>query len=90
MIGSVVKFIGHYGDEALSVARALTSILDGIALNPRDTAKVQATIDKLEEAANNIANAKPLTIKIDKKDIEAAVNEWMDKNAAAIIAGKAK
>lgn len=90
MIASVVKFIGHYGDEALSVARALTSILDGIALNPRDAAKVQDTIDKLEAAAENIANAKPITIKIEKKDIETAVNAWMDKNAAAIIAEKAK
>lgn len=86
IVMSVGKFINRYGDEAALTARALTSILDGLALNPKQAADVQEAITRLEKAASAIANSKAdYTVKIEKVDIVDAVNSWLDKNAAAII-----
>lgn len=83
---SVGKFITNYGDEAALVARALTSMLDGLALSPKSASDVQEAITRLEKAANAITNSKATyTIKIEKKDIAEAVNAWMNENATDII-----
>lgn len=74
IIDTVVSFVDKYGDEALGVARALDAIMTGLALMPNERAVVKETINKLEEAAENITKAKkPAKIVINKKDIVDAV-----------------
>lgn len=79
---SVASFIRKYGSEALSVASALGTMLEGLALSPAQNAKVQATIDKLETAAANLADYKGETpVKIAKADIDKAVADYLKTDA---------
>lgn len=95
---SVASFIRKYGAEALATASALGTMLEGLALSPAQNAKVQATIDKLETAATNIADANftdPTPVKIAEADIDKAVADYMNSAAgksavAAAVAAAAK
>ena len=91
---SVASFIRKYAAEALATASALSTMLEGLALSPAQNAKVQETIDKLETAAANIADAKltdPTPVKIAKADIDKAVADYMASPAGkAALAAAAK
>lgn len=85
---SIGKFISKYGDEAALTAKALVNILDGLALKPSEAAHVREAIERLENAAVAISNSKvDYHVKIEKRDIIDAVNDWLNKNAASILKG---
>lgn len=77
------KFLAHYASEAMKVADAIGSIASGIALPGVERDKVNGTIDALTNAAESIlAGIDKITdpvIKIEKKDIEAAVAAALPK-----------
>lgn len=75
---SLVKFLSAHIGEMLGVASALTDIADGLALRPAEAANVKGVIKKLEDGAATIGLSvkkmeKAPVVKIQKKDIEAAV-----------------
>lgn len=84
---SFLGFIGNYADEALGVAKALTTLLDGVAINSAQADSVKATIDRLEKAHSEITKyiAKqpkvPNVVKISQADIDAAVKRYLDAKA---------
>lgn len=85
----IISFIKKYGDEILGVSQALTSILEGVALNTADAAKVRAVIEQLEKAHESIADSVDKgipTVVISKDDITSIVHEWLNNNMAGIIA----
>ncbi len=87
----VGAFIQKYGDEALSVAEALNSILGGLALPIAAQATVQATIDRLQEAHENIsADDGNIVVKISADDIEAAVSKYLDGALPGILSAVVK
>lgn len=100
VLASVVGFIGHYGNEASSIAAALTNIVGALPMSKVEKAKVTEVISGLESASENIAarlndlikaaGADAVPVKIDKKDIEAAVAATLpalvDKAVAAALA----
>lgn len=83
------KFLAHYAGEAVKVAEALGSIASGIALPNVERDKVNDTIGALTDAATNIlAGIDKITdpvIKIEKKDIEAAVAAALPKILSAEV-----
>jgi len=78
------SFLSKYAGEALSIAGALNTMLEGLALSPKQTATVQAVIDKLTKASESITDGidtvKETVVKIDAKDVAKAVNDYMAKN----------
>ena len=78
------SFLTKYAGEALSIAGALNTMLEGLALSPKQTASVQAVIDKLTKAASSITDGidtvKETTVKIDAKDIDKAVKSYFAAN----------
>lgn len=72
-------FMGNYAMEALNVASALDSLLEGTILPADHADKVRATIATLKNAVANInhalANNPPVmpTVVINETDIETAV-----------------
>lgn len=80
-------FLDKYAGEALAVSEAFVTLLDGVALNSKDAAKVKAAIDKLQAAAESIGNApEPVKIVINKADIDAAVAKALPKLVEAAVA----
>lgn len=79
-----LKFLAEYADEALGVAKALTGLLDGVAINGKAAADIQATIARLEKAHDSIASylkSKPTEntiIKISASDIDKAVKKYLE------------
>lgn len=100
VLASVVGFIGHYGNEASGIAAALTNIVGALPMSKVEKAKVTEVIAGLENASENIAaklndlikaaGADAVPVKINKKDVEAAVASvlpaMVDKAVAAAIA----
>lgn len=75
---SFAGFLANYADEALAVGKALTTVLEGLALSPAQAEKVNDTITKLQTASDNInkvlkTEPEKTVIKIAQKDIDAAV-----------------
>lgn len=75
---SFAGFLANYADEALAVGKALTTVLEGLALSPAQADKVNDTINKLDAAYKNITKVletepEKTVIKIAQKDIDAAV-----------------
>lgn len=74
-------FLTKYAGEALSIAGALTTMLEGLALSPRQSASVNAVIDKLTKASasilDGIDDVKGAVVKIDAKDVAKAVDSYM-------------
>lgn len=82
-MSSFAKFLAKYSSEAFSIASAFSSVLDGLALAPKENAKVKAVIEKLEAASASLAFAaakedKAPVVKISKADIEAAVTKVLE------------
>lgn len=78
------SFLSKYAGEALSIAGALNTMLEGLALSPKQTATVQAVIDKLTKASESITDGidtvKETVVKIDAKDVAKAVDSYMSKH----------
>lgn len=75
---SFAGFLAKYADETLAIGKALTSVLNGLALSPKQAATVTDTISKLEAASNSIQKVlatqpEKTVIKIAQSDIDAAV-----------------
>ena len=74
-------FLTKYASEALSIAGALNTMLEGLALSPRQSASVTAVIDKLTMASasilDGIDDVKGAVVKIDAKDVAKAVDAYM-------------
>jgi len=75
---SFAGFLANYADEALAIGKALTTMLDGLALSPNQANKVNETIARLEAANKSITDIlktepEKTVIKIAQKDIDAAV-----------------
>lgn len=84
-MNDILKFVNKYAGEALSIASALNSILEGLALNNRDAAKVREVINQLQNAAENIKNSKATYhVTINKTDIDNAVKAYFNKNSDVI------
>lgn len=90
---SFVGFLANYADEALGIAKALTGLLDGVAINGQAANDINATIARLEKAhaeltkyvaANPAATAAPV-IKIQKADIDKAVKAELAKVLPGLI-----
>jgi hypothetical protein len=87
---NILKFMASYADEALSIGKALTGLLDGVAINSSSADNIKATITKLEAAHDNLMKyiktaPKETVIKISKSDIDAAVNAELKKILPALI-----
>lgn len=82
-MSNFAKFLSHYAGEALKVAEAIGSIASGIALPNVERDKVNGTIETLTNAAASILDGidkiTDPVIKIEKKDIEAAVAAALPK-----------
>ena len=99
-MSNFVKFISHYATEALAIGEALTTILDGVALQPSEAAKITSVIDKLQAASAAIIDSveggkvDDAKIVIQKKDIDAAVKSalapMVEEAVAKALAAKAK
>lgn len=96
-MSSFASFLKKYAGEALSIGEALTTVLEGLALSPKQATAVRATIDKLEAAAESITGSldtlgKDAVVKINKSDIEAAVKSvlqpMVDEAVAKALAAK--
>lgn len=90
-ISSFAKFLAKHSDEVFSVAGALTTMLDGLALRPKDTVKVREIIAKLETASGSLSKAadkeaKAPVVKISIADIDAAVAKTLDPLVKAALA----
>lgn len=89
-MSAFASFLKKYASEALSVAGTLNTLLEGLALSPKQAAGVKATIDKLEAAAESIAGsldkADGALIKISKADINAAVKDVLQPLVAEEVA----
>lgn len=77
-------FLAKYADETLAIGKALTSVLNGLALSPKQAATVNDTISKLEAASNSIQEVlatqpEKTVIKIAQSDIDAAVERILPK-----------
>ena len=75
---SFAGFLAKYSDEALAIGKALTTVMEGLALSPAQADKVNDTIAKLEAANKSITEIlktepEKTVIKISQKDIDAAV-----------------
>lgn len=82
-MSSFTKFLSKYAGEALGIASALNTLLEGLALSPKQSAGVKAVIDKLETAAESITGsldnvAKETVVKISKADIAEAVKAYFN------------
>ena len=90
-MSSFGSFLAKYADEALAIGKALTTVVEGLALSPAQAAKVNETISKLQTASDNIqevlATAPEKTvIKISQSDIDAAVARVLpDMVKAAVV-----
>lgn len=81
-----LKFLFNYADEALAIGKALTGLLDGVAINGNQAKDITDAIARLEKAHASIsayiASApKQNVVKISAKDIDAAVERYMAKKA---------
>lgn len=90
-MSSFGSFLSKYADEALSIGKALTTVLEGLALSPTQADKVNETIAKLEAASANIQEVLATTpektvIKISQKDIDAAVSRVLPDLVKAAVA----
>ena len=78
------SFLTKYAGEALSIAGAFNTMLEGLALSPKQSASVQAVIDKLTKASASITDGidavRETTVKIDAADVAKAVNKYMAAN----------
>ena len=88
---SFAGFLAKYSDEALAIGKALTTVMEGLALSPAQAAKVNETISKLETASSNIqevlATAPEKTvIKIAQSDVDAAVARVLPDMVAKAVA----
>lgn len=88
---SFAGFLANYADEALAIGRALTSVLEGVALSPSQVDKVNDTIAKLEKAHESITKVletrpEKTVIKIAQKDIDAAVKRVLPDMVKAAVA----
>lgn len=77
-VSAFAGFLGKYSQEVRLFGSALSVLAGGIGLNRDDRAKVQGAIDAFETAAESIAatveSVKNLpAVKVDKKELEAAV-----------------
>lgn len=90
-MSSFGDFLAKYADEALAIGKALTTVVEGLALSPAQAAKVNETIRKLETASANIqevlATAPEKTvIKIAQTDIDKAVSRVLPNLVKAAVA----
>lgn len=81
---SFVKFLTKYSGEILAIGSTLATLTEGLALSPKQNAKVQETIDKLQNASESILKdlkkmKEPTPVKIEKADIEKAVAAVLPK-----------
>lgn len=78
------SFLGKYASEALSIAGALNTMLEGLALSPKQSQSVADVIAKLTKASDSITkgldDVKETVVKIDAADVAKAVKSYMDKN----------
>jgi predicted transcriptional regulator len=78
---SLKTFLTRYAGEALGVASALTTMLEGLALSPKQSETVNAVIAKLTKASESILDGidtvKETVVKIDAKDVAKAVTSYM-------------
>ena len=89
------SFLKKYAGEALSIASALTTVAEGLALSPKQASTVKDTIDKLENAAVSIAGSlddlgKNAVVKISKADIQAAVKTALQPMVDKAVANAMK
>lgn len=92
---SLLKFLASYADEALAVGKALTGLLDGVAINSSAAADIKNTIAKLEAAHTSLTkylatNPKDTVVKISKADVDAAVKSQLEKILPALIEAAVK
>ncbi len=84
------KFLGKYAGEASAVATAFRHILPSLGLGADGREQVEATIDRLENAAKAVAKAAPAfketTVTVRKSDVEAAVAAVLPGIVAAELA----
>lgn len=90
-MSSFGSFLSKYADEALAIGKALTTVVEGLALSPAQAAKVNDTITKLETASANIQEVlktapEKTVIKISQKDIDAAVARVLPKLVEEAVA----
>lgn len=89
-LSSAAKFTARYADEAVSIATALRAILPALPIGASDKAKVNATIDQLENAANNITeflngeNDFSPQVVVKESDVLKAVEAYFAANPDAI------
>jgi hypothetical protein len=74
-------FLTKYAGEALSIAGALNTMLEGLALSPRQSASVTAVIDKLTKAVDSYMGAHPVSF--DQATLDKAVDEAVTRAMAA-------
>lgn len=87
---SVAKFMGRYADETSSIADALRLMLPALPIGAQDKRRVADTIEKLDNAADNISaflksNPKvgePVTVRA--SDVQKAVADYLAANPAVL------
>jgi hypothetical protein len=93
-LNKIIRFIGHYGDEARLVANALRIVASPF-LDRQEREAVNAVIERMTAAADNIAQSLPelqkvSAIRIDKSDIKEALEELLPDIIGRVVAEVAK
>lgn len=94
------KFLLKYADEVAGIANVIQAILPAIPIGREDRARVDAVIEQLETAAENVAKGAenaPTNIEtkvtVRKSDVQHAVNEYLKAHPELIakaVAAKAE
>ena len=88
---NIKKFFFKYADEAATIANVLRTILPAIPVGRQDQAKIDAAIERFEEAAEKVAEAAKTApidfnpkVTVKKSDVETAVAAYLAKNPRII------